>query len=387
MINNASHGQSPHRQTRCWAKLFPAVAIAILLADKITSLNSFSEEVDLRLQPYQHPNPHRFDEHELQLYMHERRLLLLNESSVVNYLWIYNHFKDDMEMTVEGDMDCKTTNSSTREKYLEIYTDPNRGDILSGNFWDTFCCGAYGFFATSGIKKHVSMHPWDSNWGEFSEYVPGRTTNWGGVNQCYEEGNEVGLMWRYLNHTNLSAVFTVQHQFFDHPKVHSVPLGPSGNAAGVLRDSTTVPNRTNLLYLSNSDFQHRVNITQSIISNFNGMVSNRYNDGSNYFELMRHSKFVLCPSGMGWDTYRAWEALVLGTIPILETYYRKDGMYHIYDDLPVLWVDHYDNVTPALLEREYPRIISKAREYTFEKLTNQWWIDLINSYRVMKKSD
>jgi hypothetical protein len=44
-------------------------------------------------------------------------------------------------------------------------------------------------------------------------------------------------------------------------------------------------------------------------------------------------------------------------------------------------VDHYDNVTPELLMREYPWILSRAKEYTFEKLTNQWWIDLVNSYR------
>jgi hypothetical protein len=57
-------------------------------------------------------------------------------------------------------------------------------------------------------------------------------------------------------------------------------------------------------------------------------------------------------------------------------------MYRAYDNLPVLWVDHYDNVTPELLEREYPRILVKAKEYTFEKLTNQYWIDLVNSYRM-----
>jgi hypothetical protein len=66
----------------------------------------------------------------------------------------------------------------------------------------------------------------------------------------------------------------------------------------------------------------------------------------------------------------------------LETYYRRDGFYQAYDGLPVLWVDHYDNVTPSLLEKAYPIILAKAHEYKFEKLTNQWWIDLINSKRV-----
>ena len=161
-----------------------------------------------------------------------------------------------------------------------------------------------------------------------------------------------------------------------------MPLGPSGShVAGALHAHPDMSSRTELLFLGNSDFEHRVNITRRIISNFNGEISNRYNDGSDYLELLRTLKFVLCPSGLGWDTYRAWEALVLGTIPILETYYRRDGFYRVFDDLPVLWVDHYDNVTPEVLEREYPRILSGAREYVFEKLTNQWRIDLINSYR------
>ena len=63
----------------------------------------------------------------------------------------------------------------------------------------------------------------------------------------------------------------------------------------------------------------------------------------------------------------------MGTIPVLETYGRQDGFYRTFDDLPVLWVDHYDNVTPSLLEEAYPRILRGARNYKFEKLTNWWW--------------
>ena len=93
------------------------------------------------------------------------------------------------------------------------------------------------------------------------------------------------------------------------------------------------------------------------------------------------SKFILAPSGLGLDCYRNWEAMILGAIPVLETYNRRDGLFRAYDDLPVLWIDHFDNVTPTLLEREYPRIISRARDYKFEKLTLQYWIDLVDGYR------
>lgn len=167
-----------------------------------------------------------FDEYALQLYMHERRLSLLvspndTHNPIFNYLQIYDHFRKDMEFTVLEDMQCKLLNSTARTEYLKIYTDAHRGDILSGKFWDTVCCGAYGFFATNGTKKHISLHPFDSNWGEFSEYIPNRSTNWGGVNECYDEERKENLLWRYLNHTNLSAVFTVQVRYYILEKVKS----------------------------------------------------------------------------------------------------------------------------------------------------------------------
>ena len=57
------------------------------------------------------------------------------------------------------------------------------------------------------------------------------------------------------------------------------------------------------------------------------------------------------------------------------------GFYRVFDDLPVLWVDHFDNVTPALLESSYPKILARAEEYNFAKLTQRWWVDYINSFR------
>jgi hypothetical protein len=343
-----------------------------------------------------------YDERAMQLHMHERRLALLNESTVVNYRGIYHHFDDDMVMTVRGApwLDgvgayCPYHNSSTRDEYLRIFAGDDTDEtnaaegggrggyvVLSGEFWGTFCCALWGFLETGGNLRHVLMHPFDSNWGEFSDYVPNRTVDWGYHGDCREDGDDDDRKyWEYLNHPNLSAVFTVQHQWFDHPKVHSVPLGPhSGDqATAALRSGFT--DRNNSLFLSLSDYEHRVGITERVVANFGGTIANHYHDGTDYYEMLRTSKFVLCPSGLGWDTYRAWEALVMGAIPILETYRRKDGLYRAYDDLPVLWVEHFDNVTPELLEREYPRILMGAREYVFEKLTNRWWTDLINSYR------
>jgi len=250
-------------------------------------------------------------------------------------------------------------------------------------------CDAINIFReTGGVKKHALVVHINENWGAFSSEIPNRTINWGG-NSFSRESHDGGCgrndLWYYLNHTNVSAIFTTTHQnaIEPHPKVFSLPLGVK-KASEISRKLHEKPmaKRTKLLMINQSHRLHRPSISESVIANFNGTIRNTYmKDGMDYWQQLHEAKFILCPSGLGYDTYRSWEALVMGAIPVLETYYRQDGFYRVYDDLPVLWVDHYDNVTPSLLEEAYPRILSKAHEYKFEKLTNQWWVDLINSYR------
>ena len=51
---------------------------------------------------------------------------------------------------------------------------------------------------------------------------------------------------------------------------------------------------------------------------FKSPISNRTVEVDHYLEAAQ-SKFVLCPSGLGFDTYRLWETLMLGSIPIVES--------------------------------------------------------------------
>jgi hypothetical protein len=67
----------------------------------------------------------------------------------------------------------------------------------------------------------------------------------------------------------------------------------------------------------------------------------------------------------------------MGTIPIIEHLNRTDGWLRSFQDLQVLLVNSHNSVTPELLEREYQRIIGKARAYKYEKLTSWYWINFI----------
>lgn len=63
-------------------------------------------------------------------------------------------------------------------------------------------------------------------------------------------------------------------------------------------------------------------------------------------ELTASARFVLCPRGNGVDTHRVWEALYLGSVPIVK---RCSVMSH-FDDMGILFVDDWEDVTDDLLD-------------------------------------
>lgn len=81
--------------------------------------------------------------------------------------------------------------------------------------------------------------------------------------------------------------------------------------------------------------------------------------------------FVISPHGNGLDCHRTWEALCLGCIPIVKT----SPLDFLYDGLPVLIVDSWDEVSMELLERiqlEY-----STRVFSYEKLQLGYWMEKI----------
>lgn len=66
------------------------------------------------------------------------------------------------------------------------------------------------------------------------------------------------------------------------------------------------------------------------------MTSQRYD----FYELLRKSKYVLCPEGEGHDTHRIYESMYFGAIPIL---LRGNPLTHMYEryGFPIKWVDSW----------------------------------------------
>ena len=91
--------------------------------------------------------------------------------------------------------------------------------------------------------------------------------------------------------------------------------------------------------------------------------------------------FVVSPFGNGYDCHRTWEALILGCIPIVKT----SGLDSLYDDLPVLIVQDWTDITETLLSKTLEDFKKKHEnnKFNYNKLTLNYWMDKINSYKIL----
>jgi hypothetical protein len=100
-----------------------------------------------------------------------------------------------------------------------------------------------------------------------------------------------------------------------------------------------------------------------------------------YLYEMGQYKFILSPVGNGVDTHRTWEALLAGSIPIVESSVR-DVMY---EGLPVLIVKSWEDLNLQLLQSAYTNLTSPGRSYDWQKLYVPYYLalmtaDLLHSY-------
>jgi len=84
--------------------------------------------------------------------------------------------------------------------------------------------------------------------------------------------------------------------------------------------------------------------------------------------------FVLSPRGNGHDCHRTWEALLLGCIPIVKT----SPMDSLYDDLPVLCVSSWSDISESLLANTIEKY--RHQSFSINKLTLTYWMEKIQSF-------
>lgn len=83
--------------------------------------------------------------------------------------------------------------------------------------------------------------------------------------------------------------------------------------------------------------------------------------------------YVLCPRGNGIDCHRTWETLYLCRVPVMLRHRNAE----FYQDLPILFVDSWDEVTEDFLESKKEEFLLGG--WNFDKLRFQYWRDQIHN--------
>ncbi len=99
-----------------------------------------------------------------------------------------------------------------------------------------------------------------------------------------------------------------------------------------------------------------------------GNTVNTLDGRRNFLREIRNHRFVLCPRGNGIDTHRLWETLYMGSIPIV----FRDIAHSDWTDLPILFVDSWDEVTEEFLNSQIQRF--ETTQWNMSKLHVGYWI-------------
>ena len=242
-------------------------------------------------------------------------------------------------------------------------------------------------------RKIVAVGNVDENWGWASSYYLNRTVPWAmsftdndrpfSSNFQYPQEQIQKLV---LDNENIVALIVSQHHNISHPKVISLPLGLESNMArevyaSMMKAGQRGLKKEILLYSAGSNYAFRPAIRECIGRNFpkndekTFFASGVKADKETYRQRLTQSYASVAMPGLGYDTYRLWETLASGSMPVVE---RGFGMDRTLYRLPVLLLDDYALLTPELLRQAYVEALYRADQWEFERMTRRWWERLIN---------
>jgi hypothetical protein len=179
-------------------------------------------------------------------------------------------------------------------------------------------------------------------------------------------------------------------------KVFALPLGITnntneshihpiyGNLDVMIEAMNMTKKNANLVYM-NFNISTYPKERQSVFNLFQdkewvtkGSIENTLEGRGKFLQDIRNHTFVLCPRGNGIDTHRLWETLYMESIPIV----KKDIALTDFEDLPICFIDSWEEITKEFLENEKDRILSKV--WNTDKLKISYWREqIVNSVSIL----
>tara|TARA_B100000424_G_scaffold185760_1_gene144086 strand:+ start:3934 stop:4755 length:822 start_codon:yes stop_codon:yes gene_type:complete len=188
---------------------------------------------------------------------------------------------------------------------------------------------------------------------------------------------DAGLHEKILSHPLLIQWYGVNMRTISN-KTTPIPLGLENNYWKRINIETIKKHsnnsKDNLLYLN---YSLRTNPNRSKIMDTllkKGFNKNEQLKWDLYIEDLSKHKFCISPKGNGVDCHRTWECLYLGVIPIVE----KSTHMNYFNDLPILFVDNYDDISIEYLNQIYIEFQNKS--FNLDKLSLSYWKDKIKGH-------
>lgn len=145
----------------------------------------------------------------------------------------------------------------------------------------------------------------------------------------------------------------------------------------VINNSLPFYERINKIYVNfdiNADrFGQRKQCLKDIPQNLLKMYQQKLKRTQTWINTSKYA-FVLSPYGQGMDCHRTWEALILGSIPII----KSKEFIKMFEDLPVLFVSDWKEVTQELLDNTIKEFQNKI--FNYDKLTLEYWKEKLFKY-------
>lgn len=237
----------------------------------------------------------------------------------------------------------------------------------------------------------------DSNWGYLSTNMMNRSVYWKkhlGPGGREKHLTSQQLLQPFLDNPKVLMMVVSGHHNITHPKLVSMPLGPTDShqchkIATMAAQENSVRQNTyrkhNLLLTAGSNWKFRPAIRDCVSHNMGAemLTIKKKLKARKFFIKVIESAAVLCMPGLGYDSYRVWETLLLGAMPVIE---RGCGMDRTFWKLPVILVDDFADVTPELVHSAYVEALYRREEWEYRRLLKSFWKEVFYSVARAKSS-
>ena len=237
----------------------------------------------------------------------------------------------------------------------------------------------------------------DSNWGYLSTNMMNRSVYWkkhlGPAGRTKKLSSQQ-LMQSFLDNPKVLMMLVSGHHNISHHKLISMPLGPTNakqchkEATLAAKENALVPNtyrKLTVLMTAGSNWKFRPAIRECVSQNMGKemLTIKKKLKAKKFFIRVMESLGVLCMPGLGYDSYRVWETLLLGAMPVIE---RGCGMDRTFWKLPVALVDDFADVTPELVHAAYVEALYRRDEWDYRRLLKSFWKEVVYTIAKTKNS-